>query len=88
MIHIELHPALATRYAELAREQGLPVEQYIAERLQNFEPNAQPPLAEPAMTPEERAVDIDEWLKRLRKHTRDIPTLPEEAFTRASFYQE
>ena len=88
MIQIELRPALQSRYAELAGERGLPLEQYIAERLEILEPNVQPPCSEPEMTPEERAADIDAWLKRLTKYSYKKLLLPESAFTRESFYQD
>jgi hypothetical protein len=67
--------------AEKAAALGVSVEEYVNDLLTR---ESAPPAASRAWTREESRA----WLDRLAQFSDQIPQLPDEAFTRESFYQD
>ena len=82
-IQVELAPEAEQRLAEQAKAHGMSLPEY-AERVLSLAGLEDSPLGPGPLTPEKAA-----WfLKAMAEGGEDIPILPEEAFTRASFYQD
>jgi len=83
MIQVHLEPEVEAQLAAEARARGLSpesyVEQLIAER-----------TAKPASQagPANRLASLEKFFDEMAAHAEKIPLLPDEAFTRESFYQD
>ena len=84
-ITLEIQPEIAARLEAEAQARGLALERYIEVKLE--EPHAaNPPKAEAGIAA--RLTDLEHFFKEMARHSDKIPVLPEEAFTRESFYQD
>ncbi len=66
-----------------AESQGLTPRGYV----ENLIAERHPP-AKPERTKEQRMADLEEFFKAMAQHSDEIPQLPDEAFTRESFYRD
>jgi hypothetical protein len=81
---LNVTPELEHRLREAAERNGIPAEEY-ARRLLEEQLIRQPLGAlENRATAEERQQRLNQWIQK----NRGLPTLPEAAFHRASFYEE
>jgi antitoxin component of RelBE/YafQ-DinJ toxin-antitoxin module len=78
-ITIEISDELAAR----AQARGLTPESYVRSLLDDTARNA--PLPLPPANPK---IDMSTFLREMAAHSGEIPQLPDEAFTRESFYQD
>lgn len=83
MIQIELRPEVEARLAAEAQARGVDIEAYVESLLEQAI-TTNPPLPPRTRTQEEMAAFYD----AMAAHTDKIPQLPDEAFTRESFYQD
>jgi hypothetical protein len=81
MLHIELAPEIEKRLVDAARAEGLEPEAY-ASRLIASTMAAR--TSEKHLSQEE----LERLLDSLARHSDKIPDLPDEAYTRESFYQD
>ncbi len=88
MIQLNLHPVLEARLVERADKIGIPVEQYIAEKLQASEPFARRPESE--TTAEERVADMERFIEDFGRFSHEIPPghLHNSTFDREFIYQD
>jgi cell division GTPase FtsZ len=85
MIHLQ--PQLEAQLAVEAEARGLALDQYV-EMIVLGRPVVQ---VETPPTPEEmaaRMADLEKFFEEMASHSDKIPVLPDEAFTRESFYQD
>jgi hypothetical protein len=80
---LEVTPELETRLREEAAKQGISAEEYARILLEEQLLNGPSPMQR-GNTPQERKRRLSEWIES----NRGLPTLPDEAFQRASFYDE
>jgi hypothetical protein len=78
-ITIEIPDELAAQ----AQARGLSPEFYVRSSI--FEAAHAAPVPIP---PQEPIIDLETFLREMAAHSDKIPQLPDEAFTRESFYQE
>jgi hypothetical protein len=78
-ITVELPDELAAR----ARARGLTPEAYV---LGLIEEAAE--VETPKANPSEPKMDMETFLRKMSQNSEKIPQLPDEAFTRESFYQD
>lgn len=83
MIHIALRPEIEARLAAEAQARGVDVEAYVES------------ILEQAVIPTSTSVqrqrtreEMQSFYNALAAHSDKIPQLPDEAFTRESFYQD
>lgn len=82
MIHIALRPEIEARLAAEAEARGVGVETYVQNILEQAVTNGS--TAGRRRTREE----MQSFYDALAAHSDKIPQLPDEAFTRESFYQD
>jgi len=82
MIQIELQPELEAQLAAEAQSRGMELEGYIQKPITERAAGSQHPSSS------NRPAAIDELLEQLAAHSDKIPDLPDEAFTRESFYRD
>jgi hypothetical protein len=89
MLHVELAPEVEKRLAEAARAEGLEPGAY-ASRLISATINAPIDVRTDVLTSEKHLSqeELERLLDRLASHSDKIPDLPDEAYTRESFYQD
>jgi len=81
---LDMTPELEHRLREAAARKGIPAEEYARMLLEEGLLNG-PQAAEPgAATSEDRKQRLSHWIEA----NRGLPSLPEEAFQRTSFYGE
>jgi hypothetical protein len=78
-ITIEISDELAAK----AEARGLTPESYVRSVLEDTERSALLPLP-----PSKPKMDIKEFIRAMAANSDKIPVLPDEAFTRESFYQD
>ena len=78
-ITIEISDELAAK----AQARGLTPESYVRSMLDDAERSAPLPL-----TPAKPRMSIEEFLEAMAANSDKMPVLPDEAFTRESFYQD
>jgi hypothetical protein len=80
MLHVELSPDIEKRLIEAARAEGLDPSAY-ASRL----------IASTVVLTSEKHLsqeDLERFFESMARHSDKIPDLPDEAYTRESFYQD
>jgi hypothetical protein len=83
MIQVELKPEIEARLVAEAQDRGVDPSVYAGSVIERaFLPGNGTPR--PSRSPE----DVRAWLDSLTRFSDKIPQLPEEAFTRESFYQD
>lgn len=89
MLQVELAPDVEKRLADAASAEGLEPEVY-ASRLIAASINAPIDARTDALTREKHLSqeELDEVLDRLASRGDNMPKLPDEAYTRESFYQD
>lgn len=88
MIHqIELRPDVEARVQAQARAEGVEPESFIRNLVENA---VRTTLAasEVGASPAARLADLEVFFKEMARNSDKIPQLPDEAFTRESFYQD
>ena len=83
MIHIELRPEIEARLTAEAQARGVDIEVYVESLLEKAITTASNPVPRRRTREEMRA-----FYDALAAHSDKIPQLPDEAFTRESFYQD
>jgi hypothetical protein len=78
-ITVEIPDELAAQ----AQERGLTPESYVRSLIDNAVRTAPAPL-----TPAKPKMDMKEFFEAMSAYSDKIPQLPDEAFTRESFYQD
>jgi hypothetical protein len=80
MLHVELAPDIEKRLIEAARAEGIEPSAYASRLIARTI----------ALTSEKHLSkeELDAALARLASHSDKIPDLPDEAYTRESFYQD
>ena len=86
-IIVEIAPETGARLAAQAQARGVALEFYIAEKLENLEAAPAAGLLTPPAGRAARLADLEQFFTEMAKFSDKTPALPEEAFTRASFYQ-
>ncbi len=86
MIQVELSPEVELRLQAYAHAHGVEMESYVKSLIENAvrEAPSRPPRPRRSGTPR----DMDAFFKGMAAYSDEIPVLPEEAFTRESFYQD
>jgi hypothetical protein len=89
MLHVDLAPEIEKRLVEAARAEGLAPEAY-ASRLIAATIDAPTDARIEALTSEKHLSqeELDAVLDRLASRGHNLPNLPDEAYTRESFYQD
>ena len=82
MIHIELRPEVEERLAAEAQERGVEIRAYVESLLEQAVVTRTVPRRQ--RTREEMAA----FFEAMAVNSEKIPQLPDEAFTRESFYQD
>jgi hypothetical protein len=82
MIQVQLSPEVEARLQAQARAQGVEAERYAQSLIE--EAVLSTPVAPRRNGP---ARDMDAFFRAMSADSEKLPQLPEEAFTRASFYQ-
>jgi hypothetical protein len=81
-IHVEISPEIQARLAAEAQAHGIPPEKYAGSLLQEA-------LAVPARSTGKLTIqEFDAMLEALAAGSEKLPSLPTEAFTRESFYED
>ena len=83
MIQVELSPELEMRLEAQARSHGVEKGEFVKNLIEN--------AVSETLTPPRRSGpsrDMEAFFKGMAAHSDEIPVLPEEAFTRESFYQD
>lgn len=83
MIHLELRPEIEARLTAEAQARGVDVEAYVESILEKVMTTASNSVPRRRSREEMRA-----FYDALAAHSDKIPQLPDEAFTRESFYQD
>ncbi|MGH9397920.1 MAG: hypothetical protein ACRD18_13850 [Terriglobia bacterium] len=83
MIQIHLQPEVETKLVAEAQARGLSPESYVEQLIteQTSKPQAQADSAD-------RLASLEKFFEEMAAHSDKIPHLPDEAFTRESFYQD
>jgi hypothetical protein len=79
-ITVEIPDELAVR----ARARGLTPEAYVLGLIEEAAVEAETPKVDPS----EPKMDMETFLRKMSQNSEKIPQLPDEAFTRESFYQD
>jgi len=66
-----------------AQARGLSTESYVAELIAG--PGT---ISRPAKTRDQRRAQIEQFVEEISRNSENIPLLPDEAFTRESFYSD
>jgi len=82
MIQIELRPEVEARLAREARERGIEIRAYVESLLEQ----AVAPKIVPSR--ERTRQEMEAFFEAMGANSEKIPQLPDEAFTRESFYQD
>jgi hypothetical protein len=83
MIHIELRPEIEAKLSAEAQARGVEIETYVESLLE------QAINAAGASVPRRRTrEEMRAFYDALAAHSEKIPQLPDDAFTRESFYQD
>ena len=80
---MEITVTIPDEVAEQAKARGLTPESYVEELV--TEQGAAP---KPLRTREQRRADMARFIEEISKNSEEIPLLPDEAFTRESFYSD
>lgn len=80
MIQIEVSPEMEARFAAAAKAQGLEAASYAKSLIESAALQAAPPV--------NKRRNIEVFLAAMAAYSDKIPPLPEQAFTRESFYQD
>ncbi len=83
MIQVELSPEVELRLQAYARAHGVEMGSYVKSLIENAVREV-PPRPRRSGPPR----DMDAFFKGMAAYSDEIPALPEEAFTRESFYQD
>jgi hypothetical protein len=83
-LNLNVTPELENRLREEAARKGIPAEEYARMLLEEQLLNRPQPSEPGKTTPQERKQRLSYWIES----NRGLPTLPDEAFQRASFYDE
>jgi hypothetical protein len=83
MIQIQLRPEVEARLAAEAEARGLSPERYIEQLIVERIPEPQAQAG-----PVSKLASLEEFFEAMAAHSEKIPQLPDEAFTRESFYQD
>jgi hypothetical protein len=83
MIQVELKPEIEARLVAEAHDRGMDPSVYAGSVIERAFLSANG-VRKPSRSPEE----VRAWLNSLTQFSDKIPQLPEEAFTRESFYQD
>lgn len=83
MIQLHLPPEIEARLAAEARAQGLTPQDYVEKLVTARFP---PPHAQAGLA--DRMAALEKFFEEMAAHSEKIPPLPDEAFTRESFYQD
>jgi|BogFormECP03_OM2_1039629.scaffolds.fasta_scaffold30585_1 hypothetical protein len=71
-------------FAAEVQSRGLNPETYVEDLLaKQLVPPSSPPLSK-----EERMANLEKFFRGISAHTENVPPLPDEAFTRESFYRD
>jgi hypothetical protein len=81
---LNVSPELENRLRAEAARKGIPAEEYARMLLEEQLLNGPQPTERGKITPQDRK----QWLNHWIQSNRGLPTLPDEAFERASFYDE
>ncbi|HEV3039701.1 MAG TPA: hypothetical protein VHA33_18175 [Candidatus Angelobacter sp.] len=83
MIQIELRPEIEARLAAEAQAQGLEIETYINNLIERA-------MSKTGTIPRRRRTreEMHAFFEAMAAHSDKIPQLPDNAFTRESFYQD
>jgi hypothetical protein len=79
MIQIEVSPEMEARFAAAAKAQGLEAASYAKSLIESAALQA---------APSANKRNIEAFLKTMAAYSDKIPPLPEQAFTRESFYRD
>jgi hypothetical protein len=83
MIQVQLSPEVEARIQAQARAQGIEMETYLKSLIENAV------HATPIATPQSASArNMNAFFEAMAAHSDKIPELPDEAFTRESFYQD
>lgn len=89
MIHqIELQPEFEARLTAEAQARGLDLDRYILEKLEVPSTLRPESMAGDEASSARRLADLEEFFKEMARNAEKIPLLPDEAFTRESFYRD
>jgi hypothetical protein len=80
---MEITVTISDEVAEQAKVRGLTPESYVEKLV--IERDAAP---KPLRTREQRRADMARFIEDISRNSEDIPLLPDEAFTRESFYSD
>lgn len=80
---MEITVNIPDEVAEKARALGMTPESYVARLVAG-----KTAKAEPEISTEERMAKLEKFFKQISSHSEKIPRLPDEAFTRESFYSD
>ncbi len=83
MIQVQLSPEVEARLQAKAQAQGIEAEGYVKSLIENA---VRTVAAPPERTRGRR--DMEAFFREMAAHSDKIPQLPDEAFTRESFYQD
>jgi len=81
---LNVTPELETRLREEAARKGIPAEEYARMLLEEQLLTGPQPTERGNFTPQDRKRKLSHWIES----NRGLPTLSDEAFQRASFYDE
>ncbi len=85
MIQVELSPEVENRLQAQARAQGVEAESFVRNLIETAVRSA--PIR-PRPSGAARLADLEQFFKEMAANSDKIPQLPDEAFTRESFYQD